>query len=322
MSSHQFYLYWSNIEAYEACPRSFLWGHGYGTIDLGRGPGRSKAKPEQDSKHHALMGIVLSRVIEHLYNDELWREPATLPEKLTEIVHREFTFGLNENNIDWAVAPPKQDMLKVCLSGAMGYLRTMKANKLLGPYAKSEVDLSAWVDQYTPIAGRPDLILRRDDTGVMILDGKNSLTPGKYTNPDQLRWYALVFYLAYNTMPNRLAFCYFRYPEGSPPKDHPADKPWTGLVDVSFTRDDIKTLGVRAKETYKAMQKELFDPCPSPKNCRYCDFKTVCDVAHQPTPRKSRAPAIIDGTVEHAIASSDGMIELGFGASSGVTSKP
>lgn len=271
------------------------------------------------------MGIVLARAIEHLYNDELWREPAALSQNLTDLVTREFTFALNENYIDWNEAPPKSEMLDVCVKGALGYLKTMKANKLLGPYAKSEVDLTAWVDQYTPVGGRPDVIIRREDSGVTIIDGKNAMTPGKYTNPDQLRWYALCFYLAYNVLPSRLAFAYFRYPEGTPPKDHPEGTPWTGLVEVSFDREDLKTLGVRAKETHRAMQKELFDPVPSSKNCRFCDYKTVCDAAHQPTPRKPKAlPVVTEGTVEHAISISDGMVEIGFGNESvaGVKVKP
>lgn len=312
----QRHLYFTGFQLYDSCPRAYLWGNGYGNLDLGRGPGRSKAKPNKDtdSKHHAVMGMVLSRAIEHLYNDELWREPETLVVRLTDLVNREFAFSLNENFIDWGEAPPKQEMLKVCVSGALGYLKTMKANKLLGPYAKSEVDLTAWVDQYTPIGGRPDVIIRREDTGVTIIDGKNALTPGKYTDPDQLRWYALCFYLAYNVVPNRLAFAYFRYPEGTPPKEHPEGTPWTGLVDVPLTREDLQAMGVRAKETHRAIHKELFDPSPSSKACKFCDYRTVCDAAHVPTPRKPKSlPVIQEGTVEHAIQNSDSFVEFGFG---------
>lgn len=322
MTRKQSHLYWSSIESYENCPRAYLWGHGHGDIDLGRGPGRSKAKP-LDSKHHAVMGIVLSRALEHLYNDEMWRDPENLTNRLTDLVRREFAFALNENYVDWTQSPPKAELLRVCMDGTFGFLRTMKANKLLGPYAKSEVDLTGWVDQYTPVGGRPDIIIRRDDTGVMILDGKNSMTPGKHTNPDQLRWYALVFYLAYNVMPSRLAFVYFRYPEGTPPKDHPEGTPWTGIVEVPVTRDDLKALGVRAKETFRAISKELFDPSPSPKACRYCDFRTVCDAAHTPTPRKSKSlPVVVEGTVEHLIENSAGMVEFGFDASVKSSTKP
>lgn len=305
-----FYLYWSNIEDYARCPRAFLWGHGYGTIDLGRGPGRSKAKPPQESEHHALMGIVLARAIEHLYNDELWRDPKNLQQKLTDLVTREFTLSLPEKTIDWSKAPSRQEMLDVCLQGTLGYLRTMKANRLLGPYARSEVELLGWVDKYTPVAGRPDVIVRRDDTGVTIVDGKNSLTPGKYTNPDQLRWYALCFYLAYHTMPSRLGFVYFRYPEGSPPKDHPPEQPWTGMVDVPFNREDLKAIGERAVATTKSMYKEMFDPTPSSSACRFCDYRTVCDVAHQPTPRGSKSLPVLPDPVE----GSNGIVEFGFAA--------
>lgn len=262
------------------------------------------------------MGIVLSNAIEHLYNDEMWRDPKDLVNRLTDMVRREMTFALGKNYIDWSKSPPKDELLQVCQNGVLGYLRTMKANRLLGPYAKSEVNLTGWVDKYTPVGGRPDIIIRRDDTGVMILDGKNSMTPGKHTNPDQLRWYALVFYLAYNVMPDRLAFVYFRYPEGTPPKDHPEGAPWTGLVEVPVTREDIKALGVRANATYHAIAKELFDPSPSPSACLYCDFRTLCDAAHVPTPRKNKSlPVLSAGTVEHLIENASGMVEFSMGMS-------
>ena len=175
----QFWLYWSNIEAYEACPRSFLWGRGYGDIDLGRGPGKSKEKPVKSSRHDAVMGNVIGKVVEHLYNDEMWRVPQTLPQRLAELTAREFKLAINDryNYIDWSKAPPKDQMLETCQAGVAGYLRTMKAQKLLGPYARAEVDITTWVDKYTPVAGRPDVIIRRDDTGLLILDGKNAKTP-------------------------------------------------------------------------------------------------------------------------------------------------
>lgn len=317
MSSKQSYLYWSSVEKYETCPRSYLWGHGHGQIDLGRGPGRSKAKPPQ-SRHHAVMGIVLARAVEHLYNDEMWRDPENLSARLTDMVRKEFTMALTDNYIDWSESPSKQDLLKICQDGMQGFLRTMKANRLLGPYAKSEVDLIGWVDQYTPVGGRPDIIIRRDDTGIGIYDGKNSMSPGKHTDPDQLRWYALVFYLAYNVMPNRLGFLYFRYPEGSPPKNHPEGTPWTGVVEVPFTRDDLKGLGVRAKNTFRAITKELFDPSPSAKACQYCDYRTVCDAAHIPKPREKKSLPVVDQLPENTT----GVFEFSMGESVRSAAKP
>jgi len=315
MAKSKGHIYWTSVEDFGTCPRLYLWKHGYGSINLGRGPGRPKAKPVDDSRHHSVMGIVLAKAVEHLYNDELWREPAKLPEVLENIIYREFTFAISENYVDWAVAPAKSDMHRTCLNGALGYIQTMKANKLLGPYARSEVNLTAWVDSYTPVGGTPDVIIRRDDTGVTIIDGKNSLTPGLYTDPNQLRWYAMCFYLIYKVIPKRLAFAYFRYPAGGdPPKGHPEGEPWTGLVDVSLTPEDLTSLGERAKETLRLMRAELFDPTPSAKACKFCDYQTVCDVAHQPTPRAKKSLPILPGTVEHILQDASGMVEFGFGA--------
>lgn len=319
-----FSLYWSHIEMYEECPRKFLWYRGYGTIDLGRGPGRGKPLPERKSEHHALMGNVICAAIESLYNDEWWREPQGLVSRLDEFVRKEFSVALAKSHIVWSEtpdnprwdeAPTREELLQTCLDGVLNYLKTMKRNRLLGPYAKSEVELFALLNKYTPIAGRPDVIIRRDDTGVMILDGKNAKTPGKYTNPDQLRWYALCFYLAYHTLPSRLAFVYFRYPESNPPKDFKGPpESWTGLVEVPFAKEDLKPLSERAVETHRAITKELFDPTPSFKACQFCEFQSVCD-AHAERKMTNIRKKTPKSEAEVALESATGILDLGFGGS-------
>lgn len=290
-SSDKNYLWWSHIEAYEECPQKFLWKNGFGVIDLGRGPGKGKKLPEKKrSEHNSLMGRVLSSAMENFYNQEWWRDPPTLTRRITEFIEKEFAYRLTRTHIEWDEnylpgkerwdkSPPKEVLRQICVDGMLNYLRTMKRNRLLGPYAKSEVDLIGYVNKYVAVAGRPDLIVRREDSGVGIYDGKNSVSPGKHNNPDQLKWYALCFFLAFQTMPSRLSFVYFRYPEGSPPKDLQAEadkESWTGLVDVPFTREDLKGLAVRSVETRKVMLREYFDPTPSTKACTYCDFSSEC----------------------------------------------
>ena len=312
----QRYLYWTSVSDFLECPRKYLWSHGHGDIDLGRGPGRSKEKPVKDSRHHAFMGIVIAKVIENLYNHELWKEPAKLREILTEMVRKEFTLSVGETYIDWRLSPSKEELHKVCLDGVLGYLQTMKSNKLLGPYARAEVDLTVWVDKYTPIGGRPDVIIRREDTGVTIIDGKNGMTPGKYTDPQQLQWYALCFYLAYSVIPNRLAFCYFRYPDGSPPKGHDPTKPWTGLVDVPVVRDDLTTLAVKAKGVYRSIGERMFDPTPSSKSCKFCAYETVCDarISQKSINAKTRV-------ADDVLGESSGIVNLGFVPTASVVRK-
>ena len=316
MAQRQFTLYPSSVLSFRECGRKFLWGRGFGDIDVGGGPGRPKPKPEQRSNHDAIMGLALAKGMELLYNDQLYRDPANLVQKLTDIVTKEFEFNIRSKYVNWRESPPKDEMLQICLDGIVGYLRTMKSQKLLGPYSVAELDLKVWVDSYTRIGGRPDVVIRRDDNGLTILDGKNARTPGKYTDPDQLRWYALCFYLIHNVLPNRLAFVYFRYPEGTPPKDHDPSEPWTGLVDVPCTMDDIKSLAVKARETYKAMMGGLFDPTPSPSSCRFCDYQSVCDSKHVPVPRKKKEEASLPAEL------GSGVTEFGFSPVSSIVRKP
>lgn len=297
-----FTLYWSNLDLYEKCPQSFLWGRGWGAIDCGGGPGKRKPAPLKKSRHHAVMGIVIAAVLEDLYNHELWKHPDGLKQRLIELTEEKFKLECARNFIDWRIAPARTEMLTVCTDGVLGFLKTLKQNRLLGPYAKAEVDLVAYVNKYTPVGGRADLIIRRDDTGVSILDGKNSTSKGKYTDPDQLRWYALCFYLAYRVMPDRLGFIYFRYPAGAPVLDTDGKETGeleTGVDWVEFSRDDLKGLAQRAVDARKGMDKERFPATPQPANCRFCDYETVCESRQEQKDdnrrRKKSSDSVLDG---------------------------
>lgn len=303
-------LYWSPLEMYEGCPRQFLWSRGWGTIDVGGGPGRKKPSPVKQSKHDALMGIVIGAVVERFYNDEMWRNPAGLLARLEDLTHSTFAREMANVYIDWQKSPAQHDLLEVCLQGVRGFLTTVKAQRLLGPYAKSEVELLAYVNKYTPIGGRADIIIRREDTGISIFDGKNGKTKGKYTNPDQLRWYALIFYLAHRVKPDRLGFIYFRYPAGFVAPG--ADKPEEGVDWVAYTEDDLKGLAQRAVDARRGMDKELFDPTPEPRRCKFCEYETLCPERQSQKDDNRRVRK-----TEPLFAGATGFVEFGFGAGGG-----
>jgi len=274
-------LYWSHLKVMRECPQKFLWSRGNPEIDLGAGYGKPKPLPaeeERASEHYALMGSVLSRVVELLYNDELWKEPTLLRERVEEIARKEFILQEGGKYLDWRNMP-REEAIATCITGAVNYLKIMKHNKLLGPYARSEVKMETWL---TPaikdlkICGIADLIFRDGNDKVHILDGKNAGTPGKYEDDDQLRWYALCYRLAYGVNPDRLAFFYFRFPPNEKPNIK-FDGDWNGMIEVSFTEDDIKRLAKEALETQKAIQKKNFEPNPVPKHCVNCAYESVCE---------------------------------------------
>lgn len=302
-----FTLYYSPFYNYEKCPQLFLWSRGWEDIDVGGGPGRRKPVPVQSSKHHSIMGTVIQKVIEDMYNNELWRDPKTLVSALMKILDYEFNRELSRNYVDWSQSPSRAELYQTCYDGVIGYLKTMKANRLLGPYARAEVLLLGHADKNTLIGGRADMIIRRDDTGVTILDGKNSKDKGKYTSPDQVRWYALCYFLMYNKLPDRVGFVYYRYPNGTVRADGTIDE---GIDWVPFNKADIEGLAERAIEARKLMAQRKFDANPSPKGCQFCEYETVCEAriaqrAYNARNRKKGADK-----VSGIVVDADGFLEM------------
>jgi hypothetical protein len=307
-------LYYSAFSAYEGCPQNFLWSYGWGDIDLGNGPGQPKKVPVRRSAHHALMGIVIQAVLERMYNEELYRDPKNLSQRLLAEVEREWVRQSKKprNWVDYREAGmSEEELLQVCRDGVTGYLKTMKALKLIGPYAKSEVKLIGWVNKWLGVGGKVDFIIRRDDTGVTILDGKNTKRKLEGVDPDQLRWYAMVFKLAYKQSPDRLGFVWFRYPYGMEIKNADGDTVETeqGVEWIPFTDDDLRGLAQRAQEARDGMRKEKFAPTPSPKTCEYCDFVTVCEARIAQRAANSRGPRSKPEGIEE-LPSTGGFLDL------------
>jgi hypothetical protein len=310
MAPKRYTLYWSSLDLYEGCPQRYLWQKGWGAIDVGGGPGRPKPKPVKKSEHHAVMGTVIQAVLEHFYNDELWKllQPVELKARLLEMAEEFFKLEVARRYVDWRLSPPIDEVKQVIRDGILGYMRTLKEHKLLGPYARAEVELLGYIDKYTPVGGRADMIIRREDTGITILDGKNGkrYKDGKggtmtYTDPDQLRWYALLFYLCHQKLPDRLGFVYFRYPFGNPILDdegNPTGETEKGIDWVDFTKEDVKGLAQRGVDARRSMDKERFDANPSPKQCRLCDYETVCPQRQSQKDANRRTPKAKPGDLK------------------------
>lgn len=265
-------LYWSTLDKYEKCPQQFLWSRGWDGIDLGHGDGKRIPPPKESSMHHAIMGIVIAKAMEDLYNLELWRDPKSLKDNLESIINKEFQLLLFKKYVDWEKAPTEEEMLEICLEGIRGFLPTMKHHKLLGQYSKSEVNMIAELDGGVKVGGRADLIIIRNDE-VGIYDGKNSKSKGKYTDPDQLRWYGMLYRATTGVLPKKLGFIYYRYPYGMENE---------GIIEqgvdfVDYTTHHLDSLESRAKEVMQGMYALKFEPTPKAKNCQFCDYESMCD---------------------------------------------
>lgn len=277
-------LYWSHISMVRKCPLRYLWYKGHPDHDLGAGLGKPKplAFEERPSEHFKLMGSVLSKVVEVMYNDRLLENPKECLSKLTEVAQQEFEKLEQTHHIMWTYLT-REEAMKICLDGVRNFLEIVKEHKMISKsYAQSELSMTPQINKSLKVCGIADLVYRDLDGKLWILDGKNASTPMKYEDEDQLRWYALCFRLEYGIMPDKLGFFYFRYPKSNPPKKNPdPSSEWTGLVEVSLTEDDIRRLGNEAIETYRLIERGVFEANPVPKNCSFCEFENVCEARQE-----------------------------------------
>ena len=85
-----------------------------------------------------------------------------------------------------------------------------------------------------------------------------------------------------------------------PPED------WTGVVEVPFTVDAVRGIAAEARKTYRRMQREEFDPTPSPDNCRFCDFENECPARIAQKKKNRRPPSKAQKKIEE----SSGFVDL------------
>ncbi len=306
-------IYWTHLSRYEACGQEFLWNHGWGNIDLGQGPGKRKAKPKRGSEHHAVAGVAVQFAVEKLYNDELYVDPQNLTARMEALAEREWVRqeGKPRRFIDYDEArKSRSEMITECRDAVRGYIQTMKAHKLLGPYARAEVPLLGWIDKWTAVGGIADVIIRRDDTGLTIIDGKNTRHKMKHTDADQLRWYALCFFLSYKKMPDRLGFVWYRFPHGSETTEEDGTVvKETGVEWIPFTKEDLQGLAARAVEARNGMRKEQFEANPVPSHCDFCNYESVCPERQAQRNKNSanRTPSQVEG-----IAGDGGFSDFGM----------
>lgn len=275
-------LYWSSFTTYEACPQEFLWSYGWDGIDLGYGDGKRRPVPEKRSMHHPAMGTVIQALIEKMYNEGMLEDPKNLSANLLAKVEAEWdrTVAKSYFWVDYEEAKQsREQLLETCREGIRGFLKTMVAHKLHSlTYAQAEVPLIGWINKWVGVGGKPDVVINREDTGISILDGKNTLKKMAGVDPDQLRWYAMCFKLSYKVYPDRIGFLWYRFPHGMKTNDPETGEltTETGLTWVPFTVQEVRDLAQRAIEVRDGMRFGKFKATPVAKHCQYCDYESIC----------------------------------------------
>lgn len=164
--------------------------------------------------------------------------------------------------------------------------KIIKHHRLLGPRTDAEFKLDFVTTDGHILAGRADFIIHRispqDDE--VIVDGKGSQHRDKYVDPQQLQWYAMLYWLnsakaGDPKVPDKLAFLFWRSnPEESMDWIDTSEEEAKQLYEEAV--DKIRWVEESQKKVPSGSTPEgargVFKPKATEQNCRFCPYASVC----------------------------------------------
>jgi len=213
-------------------------------------------------EYHSVFGVVVQEVFEKFYNNQIWLRGASARDIVLDSVPRVFDDVVSKKNVFWDKHDVGQEELLIeCVSSVNRGLDTIKDNTLIGPYAKSEVNIYSFIYGSYQIGGRADFIIKKNNGSVLIIDGKGS--KNRYVQKDQLYFYALSFYLLHKKLPDSLWFWFYRS----------INDP---LKNVPFDIDTLKETKEKILKTVWDIKECRFDATPSSVSCYFCPYSGEC----------------------------------------------
>lgn len=289
------YLSYSGFKKYDQCP--YAYWHTY----IGNTP---LARP--DDRLGAIFGSAVGVLFEKFYALKWWKKKGDCQlymlsqvDSIVDDVLRQETSPKRGNPggvILWkgdgegynpkALYSDRDELVSDVRSAVIRGIQIIKHYRFLGPRAEAEKVLDVEV-RGNKIGGRADFVIQRTNPhgDLVLLDGKGSRHRGRYVDPRQLHWYAMLYRLRYEETPDKLAFVYWK----SAPPD---SVDW-----VEFSEYDLDQLLEDVNGAFRAIKearaqfppkvdklslmgtaKHLFRPKPSEDNCRFCPYasKLTC----------------------------------------------
>jgi CRISPR/Cas system-associated exonuclease Cas4 (RecB family) len=271
-----------SYQAYLECPKKY-----YLTYVIKQPP----TVPQND--YFALYGKLTESFFTNFCNIWRFRTPYMFHEVIKERLDILWTNVLQSSIINWDASfatLSKEEIFDHAYGDICAIMDSQNQNYFLN--TKSEVEITVELKDGDKITGRLDFIHNEPiGSGVTIIDGKGTNKIGKNINKSQLLFYALLYYFHFKVFPIEIGFFYYRFNSFNP---------------VSFDLNILNVFRAQLSCDIKRIKEDSsFTPTPSPKSCKYCDYRNKCneysiDKAKRAKPSKLKE---LEG---------DGVIEFGF----------
>jgi hypothetical protein len=301
------YLSYSGFKLFTSCP--FAYWHDY--VNHTKIPG-------VDDRLGSIFGSAVGLVFEWFYSERLWKvdrdkgeevEPAVLAKAalaVDSVLRREtlpnhgkpggvmLWKGTGTGQNPEGMYANRDELLADVRDAVARGLRIIKFYRLLGKKMEAEVVLDSNIKGHK-IVGRADFIIERTKPhlDLVLIDGKGSRHRGKYVDPRQLKWYAMLYREHFNKLPDRLGFLFWRY-------EPPETLDWIDFDEDSVTElQNLVLATVRQIEGFEARRttsvgdaRRVWLPKADEKACRFCAYATAdmcpkgCEVVREIAAKK------------------------------------
>jgi hypothetical protein len=209
-------------------------------------------------RRYAFLGLLLAKLVERFYLEKWWKEkdPVTRMRKALPIVSSLIIDGERLN----FSAEELKEWLIVAHDTLPLIVETIKAEKLLSDELYVEREEQVAFGEKDQLQMRPDLIVVRKEV-ITMLDGKGGKTIGRYTDNDQLYFYAGIYKKLNNRLPHRLGFWWFRHGK---------------IVWLPVSNEAVDVVLTQARIFIDCIEEKRFEATPG-QHCRLCDYRIGCD---------------------------------------------
>jgi hypothetical protein len=257
-----------------------------------------------DDRLGSVYGSAIGTVFEHFYNKEWFRKKGSKAfmldqvERIVAMILRDETspkWGRPGGLLKWkgegegqnpkALYADRGELISDVRDSVVRGIEIVKHHKLIGTQADAEVKLDSTVNGHK-LGGRADFVIKRisPHKDLVIVDGKGSKWRDKYIDPEQVKWYGMLYRRKFHRVPDRLGFLYWRCePENSVDWVHFVEDDFDELLERVLTAiQEIEQRGTKAPSgTSPEVARKVFRAVAdrpgsgdAEQACRFCSYAT------------------------------------------------
>jgi CRISPR/Cas system-associated exonuclease Cas4 (RecB family) len=263
--------------------------------------------------YYMLYGKLVEKFFEIFCNTWRYKMAYMPPEEIRLKLKTIYDGVLSSSVVNWDapfVTSTQEDIFNQAYADVCSIMESQTQNYFLN--TRSEVSIEIKINVKMDSASAPNVPHIRGDVpggaclkgrldfvhadalnpkSITIFDGKGTNNIGKNIEDYQVLFYALLYFLHFKVLPDQLGFFYYRFNTFKP---------------VAISLDVLNEFRAKLSlDIKKILASNDFIAMPSPKSCKYCDYRTACKECMEDQAKRSKGSKL-------DIPDQEGIVDLGF----------